>query len=138
MKKFKIGELEVSMCENIEDMNMNRYTAFEGQMIRQETGREPSSMLKLYQDIMQEFDKDKSSGMLIRIHEEIVSIKHTIEMDEANQIMFALMTLEDGELAHVTDKNILKEKLQRFAVAGLTQGVIVKEVSNFIRVLANS
>src|SRR3990167_3033341 len=103
MKKFKIGELEVSLCENLEDMNMNRYTAFESQMLRQETGHEPPSLLKFYQDLLQEYDTGKNSAMLIRVHEEIISVKHNIAMEDANQIMFALMTLEEGENPASTD-----------------------------------
>jgi|SRR3990172_3103806 len=138
MKKFKIGELEVSMCENLEDMHMNRWVAFKAQMNQSETGREIPSSIALYQDMMNTFNKEDQAGLIVRLYKEIIELKHVQEMDDADQLMFALMTLEEGENPSKTDKNLLKEKLQRFGEHNLSQGTIQKEVSNFISGLVNS
>lgn len=135
MKKITIGELEVSLCENIQDINGLRWTEFKSQMVTQESGYSVPSLKELFVNMKNNFDKNSPSGMIIELYEFITGLKKTEAMEDADQLMFALMTVEPGEDTSITDKNFLTEKLSRYFKQGLTQGAIIDYVTNFILAL---
>lgn len=133
MKDYKIGNTKVKICESIEDLNIKRHVAVKQYMIMLETGYDAPELRKMFTDMKNEFDNQKPSGMLLCIYEFIVSLKHVEQMDDADQMIFALITLEKGEEPTVIDKTALKAKLDRYAKAGLKQGEVKEQVANFIR-----
>lgn len=132
MKSYVIGKTKTRICESIEDLNIKRYVAVKQFMITQESGYDLPSLRKIFTDLKDNFDEKKASKMLLTIYEYIISIKHVQEMDDADQMIFALITLDEGEQPDYVDKTHLKEKLNKYAAEGLTQGEIKREVANFI------
>lgn len=139
MKSFKISDsLSVKMCESIEDINIKRWTAIKAISLLQESGMGIPSLRDTFLKIRAEFDKQSPSGMLLELHDFLLRIEKIEHEEDPDQMMFALITLEEGEDPTSTDSTLLKEKLERYAQAGLTQEAVVKEVANFITGLTSN
>lgn len=132
MKDYKIGKLTVQICESLEDLNIKRHVAVKAQMIKLETGEEIPSLKKHWIKMRKEFDMTSPSGMLLEMHEFINGLNNLENMEDADQMIFALITLDKDEHPGSLDKNMLLKKLERFSEAGLKQGDVKKEVANFI------
>jgi hypothetical protein len=135
MKTIKIGELEVKVCETIQDIPVERWTAVKEWLLWQESGFDIPTLPDLAKKMSQEFDNNSPSGMYKAFHDDMQRIEKIKQRTDADQMIFALITLEKDEDKMVTDHTFLKEKIHRFAKEGLTQGTVQKHNVAFLKEL---
>lgn len=135
-RKFKEGSIKI--CETIDDINIKRFMAMKEWIIYKESGMSMPSLKELYVDTLNAFDSEKPSRIVIGLHDQIRAINFVENGFDPDQMLFALMSVEEGEDVTVTDHTQLKEKCDRLAKLGLSQGEAVQEVANFIKALFGS
>lgn len=133
MKTIKIGEIEVEICETAEDLPIERFTALKELVIYQETGLDTPTLTSTMQKFVQQFDSESKAGMLITLNDFVHGIGKIRDREDVDQMMFALITFEKDEDRNFTDTTKTKEKLARYAHAGLTQKMVEEITVNFIR-----
>lgn len=135
MKTHKLDGLTIKICETIDDINIRRFIAMKEWVIYRESGMDMPSLKDLYIRTLNAFDNDRPSQIVIALHDQIRAIDFVNKGYDPNQMIFALMCVEEGEDQTVTDHTQLKEKCDRLAEAGLGQGFVVSEVENFTKAL---
>jgi hypothetical protein len=132
MKTIQIGKLKVKVAENANDINIQRFVAMKEYVIAKETGIDRPTLTSTFKQIYQNFNKNDSAGTLIAIYDFINGLANIEKQQDAHQMIFALLTLEENEDETNTDKTFLKEKLDRLAKQGLKQGTVEEYSENFI------
>jgi hypothetical protein len=136
MKQHTITNGDKSMtfqiCEGIEDINITRWNQIKKWIIQVESGTSIPNLRDMFTKFTAQFDKASPGGMYRVVHDYLHSLSSVTNAEDGDQMVFALMTLEDGEDPINIDESKLKDKLSRMADHGLTQGFVKQEVENFI------
>lgn len=133
MRSIKIGnELTVKIAENLGEIPIKRWTAIQQHILTAETGSDMGNIRKFWTEFCQEFDRNSPSGMFIKAHDWLYGLSILERGDNPDQFVFALITFIEGEDILRYDRDLLNEKLEVYHKAGLDQGVVKKEVENFI------
>lgn len=133
MKKIKIGEKEYNLIETAEELSVRRYAQLKEFLIQKETGASITSLTETFQRFVKNYDNESKAGMLLTLANYISGLKQVEIGEDADQLIFTLIVLEEGEDATKYDKTLAKEKLSRFNADGLKQGFVDKIVLDFIR-----
>lgn len=132
MKSLEIGSLKVKLAETLEDINIKRFTAVKQWVVAKDCGMDLPLNRNVFVSVIRAFNESNSAEMLIKLNDHVAGLRNVAENTDANQMIFALATLEDGEDSASTDETLLKEKLERFANAGLTQWQCKQYAEDFI------
>lgn len=136
MKKLKIGnDIEVSVAETTGDISAKRYIALKAWIIQDESGQTIPSLSKMFSKFCNEFDKESKSGMFLAVQEYLTGLKRAVEEVDPQHMMFALLVTEENEDKTSTDETLLKQKLERYYNAGLSQKDIETVAGNFLLAL---
>lgn len=133
MKKLTIGNITVDCCETAEDLPIKRAVAMKEYILYKERGLDIPSLVKTFKGFIQAFDEKSPSQMLISMMDFVKGAENIVKGEDPDQMLFALITFEDGEDKGNTDKTLLKNKLERLSKEGLSQGLVEKEVENFMK-----
>ena len=133
MNKIKIGEKEYPLIETAEELSVRRYATLKEFLIQKETGTSITSLSETFQRFIKNYDNESKAGMLLTLANYVSGLKQVEVGEDADQMIFTLIVLEDGEDATMYDKTQAKEKLKRFNSGGLTQGLVDTTVLNFIK-----
>lgn len=132
MKIIEIGQHKVKISETIGDMTAIRFSRFKWYIIEDEHGMTLPSISETFKKFCDAFDRDSKSAMYVSIYEYMRGVNKVRDNHDPKHLMFALMTLEEGEKDTEIDETFLKAKMQKYLEAGLNQGVLEEEVVNFI------
>lgn len=132
MKDFKVGnKLTVKLSENLGELNIKRWVEVQKYMLISETGKDLVDLKKYGEEFARGFD-NQSLSQMYRVHYDwLYGLSMLARGDNADQFIFALITLEDGEDEAEYGREHLKAKLDRYAKSGLKQGDVKREVENF-------
>ena len=130
MKKVKIGNKEYEQAETAEDLSIKRFTNLKEYLIYKETGIAYPSLIKTIMGFIQGFDNESKSQMLITLSDFHKGLQQT---NDADQMVFAIMTFDKDEDKNNFDETKAREKLERWNEAGLTQKTVEESVTNFIQ-----
>ena len=133
MKKIKIGNTEYQQAETAEDLSISKYTDFKRFMIYKQTGVNTPDLINTIQGFVAAYDKESKSQMLITLHDYFSGLKQVDEKFDADQMLFALITLDKNEDKTKFNETLAKEKLERWNNDGLTQKIVEESVTNFIK-----
>lgn len=131
MKKVTIGDKEYQQCETAEDLPIKRYTALKHYMIYKETGVTIPSLIDTISGFVRGFDKESKADMLITLHNYVTGLSQIQDDFDPDQMVYALITFEEGEDINKVDETKLKEKLESWS-EHLTQGVVEDTIVGFI------
>lgn len=132
MKSLEIGKIKVKLAETLEDLNINRWTAIQIYAQEVESGIDlPSLQDMFFNRFTPEFNRVNAGGMYIALFDFLKSYEN-LTTENADQMVFALITLEEGEEPSSTDNTMLQEKLARYAKEGLNQGLVKRTITDFI------
>jgi len=131
MKTIKINELSIKVCETLSDINAARFVATKEYILMMEAGIDMPAIDRTFRGFCQQFDEKSPSGMLKELYDFITGLQKVKDNEDAEQMLFALITVIEGEDVSSTDKTVLKEKLTLLSNAGLTQGIVREHVSVF-------
>lgn len=132
MKAFKISDkLTVKLSENLGEINIKRWVEVQKFMLVSETGKDLADLKKYGEEFARGFDNQSMSQMYRAHYDWLYGLSMLARGDNADQFIFALITLEDGEDETKYDREFLKAKLDRYSEAGLKQGDVKREVENF-------
>lgn len=132
MKTIEIGNKKYQQCETAEDLPIKRYAPLKHYMIYKESGVTVPSLIKAMSGFIKGFDEESKAKMLISLHNYATGLQQTLDEFDPDQMVFALITFEDGEDKHIWDETKAKDKLEKWNKDGLTQGVVEDAVVNFI------
>lgn len=138
MKKISIEnkiakkKMTFQCCEGVEDINAKRWNEVKKQLARIESGLDIPTLKEMFKKYTLAFDKGNHGASYRVIADFLFSLEQVEKNNDPDQMIFALMTLEDGEDPATVDATKLKDKIERMCAAGLTQGCIREEVENFI------
>lgn len=134
MKKITIGEAEYSIAENASDLNIVRYSALKNIISEGSSGMEYADLNQWFANRRQYYNQsDLYSLMQSEINmQKAVSDNFNSAFSDVSHRIFAIMTLEEGELPHEYDTTLQNDKLKRMAAQGLTQKEVSNETENFI------
>src|SRR3990172_7498643 len=110
METFKIkpdADKEYKLIKTAEELSVRRYAQLKEFLIQKETGVPIPSLIDTLRGFIKNFDID--------------------------QMIFTVICLDKEENEKEYDKEQAKEKLKRMNEEGLTQGVIAREVENFLK-----
>lgn len=130
MIKVKIGDKEFEQYETAEDLPIYRYKVLKEYIIWKETKVDKASLVDTIRGFVAGFDNNSKSQMLITLNNYFVGLQQPTEPD---QMIFSLITLEEGEDENRYDEGFLIEKLDRFNELGLTQGHVEEAVNSFLK-----
>lgn len=133
MRTIKIGEQEYQLCENAEDLGIKRYNELKALLVLKETGVSIPSLIDTWQKRMRAYDNESKSEMVIADYNFLLGLNKIEEREDTDQMIFSLICNESGEDGNKYDYTKGKEKLDRMAANGLTQGFVKKEVEDFIK-----
>jgi len=133
MKKVTIGKQKYEQCETAEDLPIKRYTALKHYMIYKETGVTIPSLINTVAGFVRGFDTESKSDMLITLHNYVTGLQQITDDFDPDQMVYALITFDEGEDKNSVDETKLKEKIERWSTDGLTQGTVEETVVNFIQ-----
>ena len=133
MKTIKIGNEKYKQIETAEDLPIQRYAMLKEYVIWKETGVDTPNLVTTITKFVHGFDNESKAAMLTSLYDYMTGIKQAKEEIDADQMIFALITLEDDEDQTKTNDGFLKEKLGRMNANGLTQKVVEETVENFIQ-----
>jgi hypothetical protein len=133
MKKIKIGETEYEQAETAEDLSIKRYADLKQYLIYKETGVAVPKLIDTIKGFIQGFDNESKSEMLITLHNYFTGLKQAEDKNDADQMMFALITFEKDEDTTKFDETLAKSKLEKWNKEGLTQRVVEDSVVNFLK-----
>lgn len=133
MKKIDIGGTEYEQAETAEDLSISKYTDFKRFMIYKQTGVNTPDLINTIQGFVAAYDKESKSQMLITLHDYFSGLKQVDEGFDADQMLFALITLDEDENVNKFDETLAKEKLERWNNNGLTQKIVEESVTNFMK-----
>lgn len=143
MKKIKIGEEQCYILEGLDEMNYKRSLLFNqwSILIYEEQNH------SLFELTVDRFKKYFNEGDYLSAANEIVNNQFLKRLKEpsidALGRCFALICLTEGEREKESDPltwddSNLKEKIDRWAEAGLTRGQMLKEYKNFLKASPDS
>jgi hypothetical protein len=135
MRDYKIGELTVSLMENQSDINDGRYQVVHGLMDMIYSCVERPDPFRYCQNMRKAINENNTAA----VYECFFNFETSLTLAQGKDKnvwaqIFALITVEDGENQHdktTWDLNYLSKKLDRYYAAGLTTGMIEKEVEGF-------
>jgi hypothetical protein len=133
MKTIKIGDTKYKQIETAEDLSVQRYAMLKEYIIWKETGVDTPNLADTITKYVHAFDNESKAAMLTTLYDYMTGIKQAREQVDADQMIFALITLESDEDMIKTNDGFLKEKLARMNENGLTQKVVEETVENFIQ-----
>lgn len=136
MKTYTIGdhsEVKLTMIETAEELPTRRFLELKALLVQKETGCNLPSLHESMAQYVKEFDNRSQAGMLITLYNYLTGLDSVVEGNDADQLLFSLMVLEEGENPKIWDKNLAKEKMSRLADLGLTQGEVNREVEAFLK-----
>lgn len=131
---IKEGGTKYQLAENAGDLNIVRLTELKNMIAENSSGMDFPDLIQWFSDRRPFYNTSDIYSLMtgeINMVQKIETMSDSIFHDSA-QIIFSIMTLEEGELAHEWDKTKAKEKLSRMAEEGLTQGEVWKYTENFI------
>lgn len=132
MITIKIGETDYSLIETAEELSIKRYTELEALMVYKMTGVQIPSLVEAMRGFIAGFDENSKSKMLISLKDYHTGLLEVQNRNNADQLIFSLIVLEDGEDSTGYNSGRAKEKLERMNVNGLTQGFVKETVEAFI------
>lgn len=132
MRTIKIGEVEYQQLETAEDLSVERYAILKEYILYKETGVDTPSLSRTITGFVHGFDNESKAHMLTTLYDFLIGTNRAVEKVDADQLVFSLITLEEGEDVNSTNEGFLKEKLKRMNANGLTQSVVEETVENFI------
>jgi len=133
MKKIKIGNTEYQQAETAEDLSIKRFTNLKEYLIYKETGVAAPSLIETIRGFIQGFDNESKSQMLITLHNYFTGLQKLTDNNDADQMIFSIMTFDSDEDKINFDETLAKEKLERWNNDGLTQKIVEESVTNFIK-----
>lgn len=133
MKTIKIGDKSYKLFETAEDLSARRYAQLKEFLIQKETGASIQSISETFQRFVKNYDQESKAGMLLTLANYLTGLKQVEALEDADQMIFTLICVEEGEDITKYDKTQAKEKLERFNSQGLTQGLLAPIVLNFIK-----
>lgn len=131
--KIKEGGKEYRIAENADDLSTWRFIHLKEFLVQRETGIAIPSLIKAVQGFIKGFNANNQAEMLITLYNYLGGIQKVDEMEDATQMIFTVICLEQGEDDTKYDKGMAKEKLKRMSDEGLKQGQVVREVESFIK-----
>ena len=143
MKKVKIGKLDVSVCETLDDIGMKRWIAVRQQIWEAENSEQVDDANTFYAGILNAYDQDSKSGILIKIHDNARGLKNIKNGIDSYQWAFAAITFLPDEDRMSTDVSWFEEKIAMIAseknekgLPAISQGEVRKYVENFTKRLS--
>ena len=132
MKSYKIGDADYKLCETAEDLSIVRYNELKVFMIQKDAGIDLPSLMENYKQRMQAYNTQSIPDLVIADYNFINGLQTVMDRTDSEQMIFALIVLEDGEEQTKFDRTQAREKLKRMNEQGLTQGEVSKVVKDFI------
>lgn len=132
---IKEGGTKYQLAENADDLNIVRYSALKNIITEESSGMKIPDIIEWFASRRQYYNQSDIHSLLtseINLAKQVEENSKTIFNDASHRI-FALMTLEEGELPEVYDASKQDEKLIRMSNEGLTQGEVSSVTSNFIQ-----
>lgn len=136
MKTIEKPNAKWLLCESASDLNIVRYVELKNCIIEQSSLTsaipDPDTWLKERHKMYNSPGGCDFAGLVaadLNFAREINSCKIGYE---AYQQAYAIITLEVNERPDIYDRTLAREKLLRFAEAGLTQGDVQEAVTDFI------
>ena len=133
MKKIKIGKKEYEICETAEDLPIKRANALKEYMTYKMLKVDVPDLVQTLQRFMQNYDNESKSQMIITLNDYLTGMRMVQGHKDPDQLAFAVITKTKGEEWFNFDESKGIEKLDEMANEGLTQGLVDKEVENFIK-----
>lgn len=132
MKTIELQDgFKLKVCETLEDINIKRFVAHKEWMIVKELGIDFVRVTDVYAKFLRAVDEKSISAAIIALTDHMRGLKYIQDREDANQMIFALISVVEGEDCSITDNTVMKEKLSMLAGKGLTQGMVNAEVENF-------
>lgn len=138
MKNLKVGTIELKVVESIADINIARMPFFRAYLLSQQNQEEVAKSTDFFGGFVASFNNNDPGGMLIKAYDHYNALKNVKDLIDFDQILFSIITLEEGEVPNTWDETPAKEKMKRLAAQGLSQGIVKEEVANFIMGLMQS
>jgi hypothetical protein len=110
MKKIEIGGKLVNIAQTTADMTAIRMSRFKWYALEDEHGMSLPSISETFKKFSEAFDRDSKAAMFIAIYEYMRGINKVRDNHDPKHMMFALMTLEEGESDTNVDETFLREK----------------------------
>ena len=136
METFKIkpdADKEYKLIKTAEELSVRRYAQLKEFLIQKETGVPIPSLIDTLRGFIKNFDNDSKAGMLITLNNYFMGVTQVGQGEDIDQMIFTVICLDKEENEKEYDKEQAKEKLKRMNEEGLTQGVIAREVENFLK-----
>lgn len=132
MKTIKIGETDYFLTETAEELSIKRYTELEALMVFKITGVQIPSLVEAMRGFIAGFDENSKSKMLISLKDYHTGLLEIQNKNNADQLIYSLIVLEENEDSTEYNAGLAKEKLERMNKDGLTQKVVRETVDAFI------
>ena len=131
--KIKEGGKEYKLAENADDLSTWRFIHLKEFLVQKETGVAIPSLIKAIQGFVKGFNANNSAEMLLTLYNYLGGLQKVEDQEDATQMIFTVICLEEGEDETKYDKGLAKEKLKRMSAEGLKQGQVATEVESFIK-----
>jgi hypothetical protein len=132
MRTIKIGETDYFLTETAEELSIKRYTELEALMVFKMTGVQIPSLVEAMRGFIAGFDENSKSKMLISLKDYHTGLLELQSKNNADQLIYSLIVLEEDEDSTEYNAGLAKEKLDRMNKDGLTQKVVRETVDAFI------
>lgn len=140
MKSYIINNIDgkgqdigLKLIETAEELPVRRYLELKAYLIQKETGTNLPSLHESMAQFVKEFDNRSQAGMLITIYNYLTGLTAVVEGEDADQMLFSLIVVEEKEDVKNYSKTAAKEKMARFAELGLAQKEVIEVVENFLK-----
>jgi hypothetical protein len=132
MKKIKIGDTELNVCEDLKDITAYRYKEFKEMVIRAFEDSDVPTVAAFKKAVIEAIDS-KSQYRTIQALESFfrASERKTIDIDSMD-LAFSLITLGEGEDPLNIDANYHREKMEKLIKSGMSADVAPREVYFFM------
>lgn len=133
MKKIKIGKKEYSLCENIFDINDERFNMFKQYFLQVIEKLDKPLFIETFAKYVKYHDAGQHSDGLI----EWYNFKKAIDLKQldydAYSFCFCLICLNQNEDQRNLSEDYQLEKLKELRENGLSRGLVEEAVENFMK-----
>jgi hypothetical protein len=134
MKKITIGNKEYKLMESAFDIGDQRFVVFKQYILQVFENIDKPLFLQTYAKCMAFHNKNQHADVVIELND----FKRAMDLKELNydaySFCFCLLVLTDGEdMNDTTELTQVETKLKMFREDGLTRGMVVDVVENFMK-----